>query len=261
MQFNMLGVCWDKTQTCRKGAAKAPDIIRKSLTRLETWHAGVELADSAFLKDLGNIKAKNFDSIAQKMFSVFEKNSMAKKKGSRSMPLILGGEHTISLAAVKALKPRRVVIFDAHPDVEDSNGHNGVVRRIADIVGNKNITLFGVRTLSREEDEWIVKNKIHVATLKDLMRIDEPVYLSIDFDVLDPQILPAVGNPEPAGLRFIDLLEAIRALAPNIKGLDFVEFTPYKCPHATEIHALTAGKLIYATMAEIIRAQEMNKEK
>lgn len=255
MQFSLLGVCWDRTQTYRKGAAKAPDALRKVLPHLETWHAGIDLAEAAFMKDLGNVRAANFDLVTNRVFAALHNSNVS----PNSMPIIIGGEHTVSLAAVRALKPRRVVVFDAHPDVEDSPGHNGVVRRIADVVGPQNISLFGVRTLSKEENAWLTQNRIHVASFKDLEKIKEPVYLSIDFDVLDPLVLPAVGNPEPAGLRFIDVLNAIRTLAPNIVAMDFVEFTPYPCPHASEIHALTAGKLIYAAMAEIIRAQEPTK--
>jgi agmatinase len=249
MHFSLLGICWDKTQTYRKGAAKGPDAVRKVLPHLETWHAGIDLADSSFLKDLGNIKVPNFDMVTNNIFAALHSSDIP----PGSVPIILGGEHTVTLAAVKALKPRKVVVLDAHPDAEDSNGHSGVVRRIAEVVGPENVSLYGTRTLSKVEHEWLSQNKIHIATLKDLRRIREPVYLSIDLDVLDPYVLPAVGNPEPAGLRFLDVLEAINALAPNIAAIDFVEFTPTTC--CTDIHALTVGKLIYAAMAEMVRAQ------
>ncbi len=249
MHFSLLGICWDKTQTYRRGAAKGPDAIRKVLPHLETWHAGVDLADSAFLKDLGNIKVPNFDMVTNNIFAALHSNDVP----AGNIPIILGGEHSVTLAAVKALKPRRVVVIDAHPDAEDAYDHTGVVRRIAEVVGPQNVTLFGVRALSKAEHEWLSENRIHVATLKDLWRIKEPVYLSIDFDVLDPNVMPAVGNPEPAGLRFLDVLEAIHALAPKIIAMDFVEFTPTDC--CTDVHAMTAGKLIYAAMAEVVRAQ------
>lgn len=249
MHFSLLGVPWDKSQTYRKGAAKGPDAIRAILPHLETWHAGVDLADAAFMKDLGDMKAKNFDMITGKMFAALHKNDIP----AGSIPIIVGGEHTVSLAAVRALKPRRVVVLDAHPDAEDSQGHTGVVRRIAEQVGPQNISLFGTRVLSKDEHAWLAGNRIHIASLKDLWKIREPVYLSIDFDVLDPHVLPAVGNPEPAGLSFVDVLEAVHALAPRITAIDFVEFTPTDC--CADIHALTAGKLIYAAMAEIVRAR------
>ncbi|MEM7820478.1 MAG: arginase family protein [Candidatus Aenigmatarchaeota archaeon] len=251
MHFSLLGVPWDKSQTYRKGAAKAPDVIRKVLPHLETWHAGVDLADSAFMKDLGNVKAKDFNTVINDVFAALH----AMDVPVNSVPVILGGEHTVSLAAVRALKPRRVVILDAHPDAEDTFGHTGVVRRIAEQVGPANISLYGVRTLSKEEHAWLASNRIHIASLKDLWKIREPVYLSVDFDVLDPHVLPAVGNPEPAGLSFVDVLNAVHALAPRIAAMDFVEFTPFPCAHANEVHALTAGKLIYAAMAEVVRAQ------
>ncbi len=248
MNFELLGICFDKTQTLRKGAAKAPDLIRKTFPKLETFINGIELSEKALIKDLGNIYPKNNRELI--------KQTQKKLQGC-SFPIILGGEHTISFAAVSALpKIKSFVCFDAHPDCENTYKHDGVVRRIAE--SGKNVFLYGIHCLSKQEHEYLRKSKI--ITIKDatqLKAIPTPAYLSIDFDVLDPSLLPTVGNPEPYGLSFKEVIEAMRMIADKINAIDFVEFTPFlqKLKDLNEIYALLAGKLIYSAIAEIIKAR------
>ncbi|MFZ3076908.1 MAG: arginase family protein [Candidatus Aenigmatarchaeota archaeon] len=249
MNFDLFGICFDRTQTCRKGAAKAPLLIRNVFPKLETFVSGIDLSEKAFMNDLGNIKSKNID--------IMIKETITKLKNSENFPIILGGEHTISLAGVKALpRIKSFVSFDAHPDCENSEGHDGVARNIAKEIGEKNVYLYGVRCRSKDENDFLKKSKVNIVkNVSELKKIPAPIYLSIDFDILDPSILPAVGNPEPDGLKFNEVMEAVKILAPKLVAVDFVEFTPLGVKELDEIYAMIAGKMIYETMAEIVKAK------
>lgn len=250
MNFDLLGICFDKTQTCRKGAAKAPLLIRKSFTKLETFVSRVDLVEKAFISDLGNIKPDNMERLI--------KEAQFKLENAKNFPIILGGEHTISLAGIKSLpKIKSFVSFDAHPDCENSEGHDDVVRNIAKVIGENNVYLYGMRCRSKEENAFLNKSKINIIkNLSGLKKIPAPVYLSIDFDILDPSLLPAVGNPEPDGLSFKEVIETVKVLAPKLAAADFVEFTPLGIKELDEVYAMIAGKMVYAAMAEIVKAKE-----
>lgn len=249
MNISMLGICYDRTQTFRRGAAKAPDMLRKIFPKLETFLAGVDLSENIFVNDLGNIYPQDPSELLLQ--------AKEKLKNIRNFPLILGGEHTITIAALKALADRQsiksFVCFDAHPDCENASAHNSVVRAIAKDFGQENVYLYGVRTLSKQESEFLKNSKIKIVSEKQLSKILGPIYLSIDFDVFDPSLLPTVGNPEPSGLSFAEVLAAIKILAKKISAIDFVEFTPTACA-TNEVYAMLAGKLIYSALAEIIKA-------
>ncbi|MEM5814376.1 MAG: arginase family protein [Candidatus Aenigmatarchaeota archaeon] len=249
MDFALIGVPLDKSQTLRKGAAKAPAILRKVFPKLETFIFGVDLADSAFINDLGNTYGR---STAEAEPEIKEMLSKAQK---RAFPIFLGGDHSITFAAASAVRPDKVVVFDAHADCENSDGHDGVVRRLVEKFGAKNVYLFGTRVASKAEDRFIKENKVQITDLNGLAKLKGNVYLSIDYDVLDPSIIPSVGNPEPMGKTFGEVSEAIGALADRLVAADFVEFTPIKTDEMG-IHALIAGKLIYDAMARVIRAKE-----
>jgi len=243
MDFALIGICYDRTQTLRKGAAVAPELLRAAFPKLETYISGVDLTES-FIEDLGDITAEN---AADLFVQAGGRLSLTKK-----FPIILGGEHTITTAAVKALKPTTVVIFDAHPDCEDSDGHTGILRRLVE--SGFKVIIFGTRVVSKKEREFMKKYKIKPAKLSDLKRIKGQAYLSIDFDILDPSILPAVGNPEPDGLKFKEVVAAIKTIAKKLVAVDFVEFTPIS---RDDISQIIAGKLIYAALAEIVKAKKV----
>lgn len=248
MKFELLGICYDKTQTLRKGASKAPDMIRKTFPKLETYLNGIDLSEKAFIKDLGNIYPKTFEELL---------NQTKNKLKNSEFPLILGGEHTISYAAIKSLQHiKSFVCLDAHPDCENTNNHNAVVRKITGELGNENVYLYGVRCFSKKEKEYLDSSKINIIkNINQMKKIPKPIYLSIDFDVFDPSLIPATGNPEPDGLSFSDVLKTIRSLSRNISAVDFVEFTPIQSS-INEIYTLLAGKFIYSVLAEIIKVRE-----
>jgi agmatinase len=248
MDFAIVGVPFDKTQTLRKGAARSPDILRKVFPKLETYIYGVDLVDAAFLKDFGNVEADDIYTIEKEVTALVQ-------TGIRdAFPIFLGGDHSISAVCATALKPEKVVIFDAHADCEDSDGHDGVARRLIQQFGKENVFLYGVRVASKVEDRYIRENKIKLVDLNGLRKLKGRIYLSIDLDVLDPSIIGSVGNPEPMGKMFHEVAEAITVLADKLVAMDVVEFTPLKTDEMG-VHALIAGKLIYGAMASMIKAK------
>ncbi|MCD6476937.1 MAG: arginase family protein [Candidatus Aenigmarchaeota archaeon] len=233
MNFILIGLPYDETQTCRKGASKAPNMIRNIFPLLETYIDGIDLSEH-FIEDLGNFSKDNLNEIDINKF-----------------PIILGGEHSITEWMVDKLKPDNVVIFDAHADCEDSEKHDGVIRRIAEKGFNVYLVKQGFRCMSKEEKKYLDTNKIKIIDIQDLKNIKGKIYLSIDLDVLDPSILPTVGNPEPDGLKFKELIEYIKPIIPNLIGFDVVEFTPFEKDNET--YLIIVGKLIYKIMSEVVK--------
>jgi len=243
MDFSIVGLPFDKSQTLRRGASKAPKILRKVFPKLETFIFGVDLTEQAFVKDLGDTEADEGE--------IREVLGNAKKG---SIPIFLGGDHSITYPAACAVMPDKIVIFDAHADCEDTDAHDGVVRRLVEKFGRQNVFLYGIRVASKVEDNFIRESGIKVLDFNGLKKLGGKIYLSVDFDIIDPSIIPSVGNPEPMGKSFGEVSQAIGAVADMLVAMDFVEFTPIKTDEMG-IHALIAGKLIYDTMARVIRAQ------
>lgn len=169
--------------------------------------------------------------------------SVSKVVSDGKIPIVLGGEHTISLPVVTALKDEveHVIVLDAHPDLYDE--YDGrkisqatVCRRISELVAS--VTLVGVRTMSLEEKEFLKKsnnikiiyaNELHKRDKIDFSFLkDKYIYISVDVDVLDPPQVPCVGNPEPGGLNYREVLDIIREVIEigDVKCMDFVEFSP-----------------------------------
>jgi agmatinase len=157
---------------------------------------------------------------------------------------MIGGEHLVSLPAIKQAAKKypnlNVIHFDAHTDLrEDYLGqalsHSSVIRRVWDILGDKHIWQYGIRSGTREEFYWAKEGHTSMClhnfdTLdKDINDIgDLPVYLTIDLDVLDPSIFPGTGTPEAGGVSFLELVGALKAVSKlNIIGADIVELSPH----------------------------------
>jgi agmatinase len=161
---------------------------------------------------------------------------------SSKLPLMIGGEHLVTLGAVRAVAEKypdlHIIHFDAHADLRDDYlgaklSHATVLHRVWDIVGDGRIFQFGIRSGERAEFTW---GKEHVCTHKfdfeGLGQVIEqlkgkPVYFTLDLDVLDPSVFPGTGTPEAGGVSFIQLLEAILKVGElNIVGCDINELSP-----------------------------------
>jgi agmatinase len=188
----------------------------------------------------------------------------------KKFPVILGGEHLITLGSVLAFKKfyqKRnfsILVFDAHCDMrENFEGtkfhHATVMRRLAKDLKLK-ITQVGVRSLSKEEAEFIKKAKnVDVFFGKNfnaenlIKTLRENVYLSLDVDVFDPSQVPSVGTPEPGGLNWEEILEILKNVIKKRKivGMDVVELSPIPF---LEFPNFLVAKLIYKILGYILTA-------
>jgi agmatinase len=209
----------------------------------------VELFDEDLKKDISKIGIFTLpflsltkNSPKEAIFQVQKATERILK--NRKFPVILGGEHTLTLGVALALKKFfknefSILQFDAHSDLRDEfegtkYHHATFARRIVDDLKIK-ICQVGIRAISKKEFDFLKKTKKVKIFYKRNYKKEEilnfltkKVYLTIDLDVLDPSIMPAVGTPEPEGLFFENVLEIVKEIAKKkeILGFDVVELSP-----------------------------------
>lgn len=237
----LFGVPFDGTTSFKPGARFAPSAMRE-----DSW--AIESYSPYFNKDLEDLKLFDYGNLelpfgdkkkALRMIQDFTQKIIDANK----IPIMIGGEHLVSLAPVKALskkyKDLNIIHFDAHTDLrEDYLGealsHATVLRRIYDQVGDGKVNQFCIRSGLKEEFEWAKKHvhleKFTYNTLESCVRRlkEKPVYITIDLDVLDPSVFPGTGTPEPGGIDFHQMLDIIQKLSKldNVVGMDVVELSP-----------------------------------
>lgn len=163
-------------------------------------------------------------------------------------PMMIGGEHLVTLPVVKAVAEKypdlHMIHLDAHTDLRDEFfgrklSHATVLRRCFDVLGPGRIYQFGIRSGDKHEFDWAASGNTFLRkfdfeglaeTIQKLK--DKPVYITIDLDVLDPGVFPGTGTPEPGGMQYKDLLKAFDLFEGlnHIVGADFVELNPYLDP-------------------------------
>jgi len=233
----LTGVPFDGTASFRPGARFAPQSIRSWSDVLETYSRSFDAdLDELDLVDAGDLQfPPNHWSRASEQIH----NSVAGIVENGAVPILMGGEHLITLSAVETVQlfyPEIVVLhLDAHLDLrEDYEGlnlsHATVMKRVVERVGSAGLIQYGVRSGTREEWELSEKLGTLQTDLGNLHHIVgmRPVYLSIDLDVLDPSVMSETGTPEPGGLSFFELHEAILACRGlKVVAADVVEYCPY----------------------------------
>ena len=232
----LAGVPFDGTASFRPGARFGPQGIRFWSDALETYSRpfdadleDLKLADSGDLRILPADWQRAAGNIHKEVEKILQ---------LEAVPILMGGEHLITLPAVEASAaafPGLVVVhMDAHMDLRDDYegvrlSHATVMRRVMERVGSDSLLQYGIRSGTREEWALSEENNTLISDIETLPGIigDRPVYLSIDLDVLDPSIMPETGTPEPGGLTFSQLHEAILACRGlHIVAGDVVEYCP-----------------------------------
>ena len=236
----VFGAPFDSTTSFRPGTRFASAVMRNESFGIETFspYQDKDLEDLSVFAG-GDLELSFGDS--NSALNDIE-TYVGKVLSDSKVPFMIGGEHSVTLGAVRAVAKKypdlHIVQFDAHTDLrEDYLGqvysHASVIRRCWDIVGDNKIFQFGIRSGEKVEFEWA---KEHVHTTRfNFDGLDEiieklkgkPVYFTLDLDVLDPSEFPGTGTPESGGVTFVELHNAIRKLSVlNIVGLDMNELSP-----------------------------------
>ncbi|MBR1863141.1 MAG: agmatinase [Ruminococcus sp.] len=236
----LFGAPFDSTTSFRPGTRFASSAMRSESFGIETFspYQDRDLTDIKVF-DSGDLELP-FGSTEQALRDIEERTETIFADGK--MPCMIGGEHLVTLGAVRAAVKRypelHIIQFDAHADLrEDYLGvrlsHACVLRRCHDLVGDGRIFQFGIRSGEREEFEFAKQhtfmNRFTFDRLEEAVKKigKAPVYFTLDLDVLDPAEFPGTGTPEAGGVRFTELLKAIRTIGElDIKAFDMNELSP-----------------------------------
>jgi len=261
----LFGAPFDGTTSFKPGARFAPSAMREDSWAIESYSPYLD-------KDLEDLKLFDYGDLElpfgdKKNALGIIQNHVNEILKLDKIPIMMGGEHLVSLAPIKALSKKydnlQIIDFDAHTDLREEYlgetlSHATVLRRIYNEVGRGNINQFCIRSGLKEEFEW-AKKHIHLEkftynTLESCVRRikEKPVYITIDLDVFDPCIFCGTGTPEPGGIDFHNMLEIIDTLSSleNVVGLDVVELSPKfdASGVSTVVACKTLRELILATI-------------
>ena len=240
----LFGAPYDSTTSFRPGTRFGPAALRSESFGIETYspHQGRDLETDVRVHDAGDLELPF--GVPERALAMIEAQAAAILDAGK-VPFLLGGEHLVTLGAVRAAARKhpdlRILHFDAHADLrEDYLGvtlsHACVLRRCHDLLGDGRIWQFGIRSGTRDEFAFMKAGHVTAepfadATLPavlDVIGPDAPVYLTVDLDVLDPAEFPGTGTPEAGGFSFLRLLDDIRRICArlHVVALDNVELAP-----------------------------------
>lgn len=236
----IFGAPYDSTTSFRPGTRFASTAIRNESFGIETYspYQDKDLEDIAVF-DAGDLELPFGNTV--ETLKMLEKQ-VAQIAGDGKLPIMIGGEHSITAGPVKAMLEKypdlHLIQFDAHTDLREDylgvkESHASVIKRCWDMMGDGRIFQFGIRSGQREEFEW-AKEHTHLQKFN-FDGLDEvveklkgkPIYFTLDLDVLDPSEFPGTGTPEAGGVRFMELLAAIEKISQlNIVAADMNELCP-----------------------------------
>lgn len=266
--FHVIPAPLEQSVSYGSGTARGPEAILAASDQLETWDGQSEPCNSG-IYTTRSAKGESAELFLNDLETLVDKSLQLGK-----VPVVLGGEHTVSLAAARAVFKRHgdrvgLVQIDAHADLRSAYegnplSHASVIRRIHELTGWQ-IYQMGIRALCREELDYQRSRNIHclsgeaaaVGQVHELVLPDdfpELVYLTIDADGLDSSILPATGTPVPGGLLWYQTLSLLRSVAEQrrVIGFDFVELAPQP---PLQFCDFSAAQLVYNVMGMIQRSE------
>lgn len=268
-RYVICGVPFDGTSSFRLGSRFAPQEMRGASYNFETYSSffDIDLTDVQ-IYDAGDLEVAATIDETLELITVYAEKYVRDGK----IPIMLGGEHSLTFPFVNACKKKYpdigFVVLDAHMDMREEyrgekNSHACISRHVIENITQKYASV-GIRSGDREEYEYVSENNIKVFSAEDVFsegiesiiedirkEISGPIYLSVDMDAIDPAYAPALGTPEPYGITPRDVREVISCLAPQIVGFDLVEIAPEYDSGGT---ALLGAKLVRDFLAASARA-------
>lgn len=238
----LFGAPFDSTTSFRPGARFGSAAMRHESFGIETYspYQDEDLEDYNVF-DSGDMELC-FGSAEEALKDIEERTQIILNDGK--MPLLIGGEHLVTLGAVRAVAKKyenlHIIHFDAHADLRDDYlgvklSHACVIRRCHELVGDGNIHQFCIRSGERAEFEFAKEHTdMHrfgftglSGVIEHLVKEQVPVYFTIDLDCLDPSAFPGTGTPEAGGVSFMELLHAIEKVCEaNVVAADVNELAP-----------------------------------
>ena len=254
--FVVVGAPLDATTTFQPGARFGPRRIRSFAEPFDDYdHRTDQHFSNLGVVDRGDVRAWN--DVAE--YLEYLTSALREVVWDDAIPLTLGGEHTVSLAGVRAVEPDVFVCLDAHLDLHDaydgeSLSHAAVTRRILeDVESVEEVIVLGARTGSEAEWERAAADDVTVVPPADVGTwsvgdrfADRNVYLSVDIDAIDPGYAPGTGTPEPFGLEPRELRNVVRAVAPHAGGFDVVEVNDRDDGQAATLAAKLVREFVFS---------------
>lgn len=254
----LFGAPFDSTTSFRPGARFGSAAMRHESFGLETYspYQDMDLADYAVF-DSGDMELC-FGSAESALADIESRSREILKDGK--LPLLLGGEHLVTLGSVRAVLEKHpdlhIIHFDAHADLRENYlgarlSHACVLRRCHELIGDGRIHQFCIRSGTREEFGFAqVHTDMHKFTFDGLQEViteliadDSPVYFTIDLDCLDPSVFPGTGTPEAGGVTCLQLINAILTVCQaNVVAADINELAPML--DASGVSTATACKVL-----------------
>ena len=251
--------------------------MRPEFYGLETYSPILELDLEDFkICDMGDLDLSigDTDKVLQEIYEGTKQIIQDNK-----IPFMIGGEHLVTLPAFKAVYEKYedvyMLHFDAHTDLREEynnnkNSHATVIKRIWDIVGDNKIYQFGIRSGTKEEFDFSLKENHtymevgNINTFKDIVDKLEykKIYITIDLDVFDPSIFPGTGTPEPGGVtyrEFENIFSILKNSNIDIVGCDIVELSPDY--DNTKVSTVLACKVLRELALVLGYNNEKNKNK
>ena len=256
-RYAVFGVPYDATTSFRPGTRFGPRAIREVSLNFESYEpsTGIDFCEVP-VTDLGDLAVlKVPEDLVGQVADV-----VSDIAGDGKVPVMLGGEHTATVGAVRAVRPEVYVVCDAHLDLRDEldgtpYSHGCVTRRVLDGVGD--VVIIGAR--SGDAEQFAVaaeRTRLYTAdtvrergigvVLREVLEAigDRRVYLSIDADAIDCCLTPGLGTPEPFGMTPLDIREVVRTLAPQVVGFDYVEVAPFDSGQTAAVAAQVVREFI-----------------
>lgn len=252
----LIGLPYDASASFQRGPAEAPPAIRDALRSpsANSWtELGVDIGAAGRVADAGDLDLAHC-SPADARAAIDQGIAQLIERGAR--PVSLGGDHSVTYPVLRAIRPHApsltILHVDAHPDLyEDFEGdrysHACPFARIMEEGLADRLVQVGIRTATAHQREQAKRYGVEVIAMRELrddlhVRIETPLYVSIDIDALDPAFAPAVSHREPGGMSVRQLLSIIQTLDAPIIAADVVELNPRNDPSGAS--AMVAAKIV-----------------